>query len=616
MKRFLMVMLVLFVTLPAVGKLTPNQAWKKSLGGNFGLTFAGTSVQRDAVPSGVWTKRDGDFWYDTTGNQWYTYDSSAWNAFSAGGGTTLTGAYNYGGAGVGRTITATDGAVQITNTDNDTASLLGLTYSGNTTGDGLTITMSVGSGDAIEIENTGTGSDIEGTGALWTISKAGFGVFKGGLTLNTGGELLVTARDVLFDDTYDVAWDTSRDQFIFQDNAVLGLGGAHDAAADITLSYDGTDLLMEAAVADDKWKIGATTNFDIQIYGDTATDYVLFDTSAEDMSLNGFDLTLEDGDFLKFGDGDDWTIDSSTATILDIVPATTDETSSIRIGADTSGGDLRMYGATTATYAEWDASEDELLLLLADLKISQGSQIEFIDVTDGLTDWTIDNATDETLLIYPTETTDDQTVNFGGDTVGVDIKVFGATTGEYWLFDASADSVLPVLGNYLFTANDAEADQFKVDVTGTVAGNAINLETTDGGVLVNADGAANGDIELNAADDLSLTAAGLVNLNGSLVNAAIQDIPAGGTTTAVTLTNIVITVGSDVGGDIVTIANGTPGQILYLICNDATGTTTITPATFNGGTSITFNALGDTITLIYTTGTGWSIVGGNSYTII
>jgi len=207
-------------------------------------------------------------------------------------------------------------------------------------------------------------------------------------------------------------------------------------------------------------------------------------------------------------------------------------------------------------------------------------------------------------------------VAVGVDDAGLDWTFYGDTTGNYIKWDTSEDTLTGNLGNVLFTTVDAEADQFKVDATGTVAGDAINLETTDGGILLNADGASNGDIELNAADDITLTAAGLVNVSGSLVNAAIQDIPAGGTSTAAVLTNIVITVGADAGGDIVTIANGTPGQILYLICEDATGTTTITPTPFNGGTSITFDALGDTVTLIYTSGTGWSIVGGNSYTII
>ena len=206
-----------------------------------------------------------------------------------------------------------------------------------------------------------------------------------------------------------------------------------------------------------------------------------------------------------------------------------------------------------------------------------------------------------------------QSAGTGADAIGIAASAGGVDITSAATFDID---VTATGGTVKVIASEAAADQFKVDAQGIVAGDAITLETTDGGVMINADGADNGDIEINAADDIAITAAGLVNISGSLIHAGIQDIAAGGTTTAVILTNQVITVGADAGGDIVTIANGTAGQILYLICEDESGVTTITPATFNGGTSITFDALGDAITLIYTAGTGWSIVGGNSYTII
>lgn len=103
---------------------------------------------------------------------------------------------------------------------------------------------------------------------------------------------------------------------------------------------------------------------------------------------------------------------------------------------------------------------------------------------------------------------------------------------------------------------------------------------------------------------------------GSMSFAGIQDIPAGGTSTAMDENIAVLTVGADAGGDIVTIGRGTPGQVVYIICADATGTTTITPITFNGGTSITFDALGDSVTLMWAANIGWSIIGGNSYAIV
>lgn len=91
-----------------------------------------------------------------------------------------------------------------------------------------------------------------------------------------------------------------------------------------------------------------------------------------------------------------------------------------------------------------------------------------------------------------------------------------------------------------------------------------------------------------------------------------ETIAAGGTSTAIDLTKYHHDIDADSGGDIFTIADGTVGQSLLLVAKSATGTATITPSTLIGGTSVTFNAAGDTVELYYTA-SGWVIVGGNSY---
>jgi hypothetical protein len=108
---------------------------------------------------------------------------------------------------------------------------------------------------------------------------------------------------------------------------------------------------------------------------------------------------------------------------------------------------------------------------------------------------------------------------------------------------------------------------------------------------------------------------GDVDIGAATIQSGTQTIAAGGTTTAANLAKSYIEVGADAGGDIVTVANGTTGQRMTFVCVDATGTTTITPATFNGGTSVTFDAVGDSIEIQYGS-LGWSIIGGNSYTIV
>lgn len=71
------------------------------------------------------------------------------------------------------------------------------------------------------------------------------------------------------------------------------------------------------------------------------------------------------------------------------------------------------------------------------------------------------------------------------------------------------------------------------------------------------------------------------------------------------------------------LQNGYAGQILTIAGEKNTpptytlGTLTITPTTCTQFTSITFNAVADSVTLLYIDDTyGWVVIGGNSYTLV
>jgi hypothetical protein len=59
-------------------------------------------------------------------------------------------------------------------------------------------------------------------------------------------------------------------------------------------------------------------------------------------------------------------------------------------------------------------------------------------------DFSLKSATAKTLSILPLGATDDYAVNIGLDQSGVDLKVFGATTGNYLEWDASANTLTMV----------------------------------------------------------------------------------------------------------------------------------------------------------------------------
>lgn len=414
----------------------------------------------------------------------------------------------------------------------------------------------------------------------------------------SGAELNYTHIDVIVDDSSTLYFGDGKDVGIKFDNS-------ND---DLDITGDGSELAIGASGA----------GLDVYIHGQTG-NFVFFDEDNDRTFFEDWDLRINEGGLIEFadtGDAVDWTIKCSTAERLEFLPTETTDDQTFHIGDATHTSDVTIYGATASTYLLWDASDDELEFVLADLKISQGSQIEFIDVTDSATDWTIDNATDETLLILPAESTDDQSinlgnatyttdlrvfgatastvvfdasgdevifnaydislqdddmlkfgddddftidsgsttkvlditpgaatddyiVNFGLDQSGVDIKAFGTTSGDYMEWDASADQFKIVGDIFNLTLAEAAANAFKVDVTGTIAGDGIVLETTESGIQLLADGDTEGDIDIDCEDDMTLTAAGDLTLavTGTLSAGGALLTNVGLTTEAVTGTS-------------------------------------------------------------------------------
>jgi hypothetical protein len=65
-----------------------------------------------------------------------------------------------------------------------------------------------------------------------------------------------------------------------------------------------------------------------------------------------------------------------------------------------------------------------------------------------------------------------------------------------------------------------------------------------------------------------------------------------------------------------TLADGTQGQLKHVVMETGSGvnTATLTPTNFVGGTNITFDAAGETVTLLFEDG-NWYVVGGNAATV-
>ena len=99
---------------------------------------------------------------------------------------------------------------------------------------------------------------------------------------------------------------------------------------------------------------------------------------------------------------------------------------------------------------------------------------------------------------------------------------------------------------------------------------------------------------------------------GKAIRGGVQELSGAG---AADTTNLITELTTAAGAAAVTLADGTTaGQIKIITMVVDGGDGTLTPTTLAGGTTITFNDVGDGVVLVYGTA-GWVVVGNNGATI-
>ena len=299
----------------------------------------------------------------------------------------------------------------------------------------LSMTQSGGSDNFIKLNNT-TNSTSNTTGSI--ISAGGIGIAKsavvgGNLTVHgdadVDGTLNVDAIDidgamqldstltVGVDDTgYDVKffgatsgshmlWDASEDDLVLAGVSNLSIDNTTDSSSTTTGSFHtdggagiakklfvGTDLdvngtsNLDAVDIDGAVQIDATvtvgvddTGHDVKFFGATASAFMLWDESEDDLVLSGtaqlsIDTTTDassttTGSFHTDGGvgiakklyvGTDLDVDgTSNLDAVDIDGATQID-GTVTVGVDDTGHDVNLFGATAGAFLEWDESADEL----------------------------------------------------------------------------------------------------------------------------------------------------------------------------------------------------------------------------------------------------------------
>ena len=114
-------------------------------------------------------------------------------------------------------------------------------------------------------------------------------------------------------------------------------------------------------------------------------------------------------------------------------------------------------------------------------------------------------------------------------------------------------------------------------------------------------------VDVTASGNISgvnLTSTGIVVANST------QSLSGAG---AVDITSFITEV-TTTGADALTLADGAEGQLKAITMIVDGGNGTLTPSNLSGGTTITFDAVGDSCLLLFTNGS-WCILGGNGIAV-
>ena len=266
--------------------------------------------------------------------------------------------------------------------------------------------------------------------------------------------------------------------------------------------------------ADGVTQIGALTvgvddaGHDVKFFGDTASAYMLWDTSADDLVLAGaagIDLA---GDIDVDGTANLDIVDIDGAVQVD---------STITVGVDDQGYDIKFFGDTASAYMLWDTSADDLVLagaagidLAGDIDVDGTANLDIVDI-DGAVQ--IDN-----------------TVTVGVNDTGYDVKFFGATSGAYMLWDESTDDLVLAGASKLYLYDAAGGEYLSSSgsaLTIASGGTAWELPAADGSAdqYLKTDGSGNLDWA-TLSSGVSLSAANSWTAKQSFDLAAANITPA------------------------------------------------------------------------------------------
>lgn len=530
--------------------------------------------------------------------------------------------------GISDAGTTTGQCVRVVQTGTSSANAIQYTCSGAVTGDAVNITMTNAGAAAQALVIVGASAT---TSNLVSISSPGTG----------GGNIVaIAATSTMSGDLLDLSTSGA----ITGDFLAITFTNANDAADGITMTGRATSSTGTMLKLIDAVTTGSGPSIEIQGTGAKNSPYLFVNVDSTGTGkLIHFDI---DGAHT----GSKFHIDVDAAATGPLIDVDLDSTgSSVLLDIDIG------TGVWTGKMITFDTSQ-AYNTIFADLTFTNcGASIQALKVTGSATTRTAKlfeiieagtpsgatfdishggASTSDVIHCDQSNAVASRCLNLDGAgtrTVNlIDIDTTGADTASAVDITTTAVGANNVAGALQCSGSGtlvAGADLCRFVSTGNISStsNVLAIEQNTGagsagafGLYISCTGT---NVEALKVDDGTATFDESVTVSGALTNAAatihsgIETIAAGGTSTALSLTKTLHSIDADAGGDTFTLADGTIGQVMIITCLSSTGTCTITPTNFNGGTSVTFNAAGDSVQLCFVD-TKWYIIGGNSYAVV
>jgi len=221
------------------------------------------------------------------------------------------------------------------------------------------------------------------------------------------------------------SWDASANDLKAEDSTSLmfgtGAGAGPGNAGDVELRWDATDFDILAAADDTVLKLGTgTSSFDVWIYGDTASEYLLWDASRDSLILTGNAKIIPTNGVTWFDDFQDEVWDTNEYTtntdadptlVVAIVEGAAGVGGYLSMAADDVANDKQefagalSYNSSKVTVFECriaiaaDVTTTRLNVGLSDAKNEAAQTIAF--TISGTT--VTENATDGAVFLYDTD---------------------------------------------------------------------------------------------------------------------------------------------------------------------------------------------------------------------